>query len=164
MLASKYPYSCKEPGCCFDSDQSDQLREETIKVLGSINDTLIPGKLKLWCLHFGLIPQIMWPLTVYKVLITKIEKLERTVGSYIKKWLGLPRCLSNIGLYGRSALELPVSSLTEEYKCTKVRLDITLTKSQDAVIQAAAPKLATGSKWTPTEAIQQAPLSGMEIL
>ncbi len=106
----------------------------------------------------------MWPLTVYKVLITKIEKLERTVGSYIKKWLELPRCLSNIGLYGRSALELPVSSLTEEYKCTKVRLGITLAKSQDAVIQAAAPKLATGSKWTPTEAIQQAPLSGMEIL
>ncbi len=98
----------------------------------------------------------MWPLTVYEVPITKIEKLERTVSSYIKKWLGLPRCLSNIGLYGKSALELPVSSLTEEYKCTKVRLDMTPTESQDAVIQAAAPRLATGSKWTPTEAIQQA--------
>ncbi len=139
-----------------DSDQSDQLREETIKGLDSINNTLIPGKLKLWCLQFGLLPRLMWPLTVYEVPITKIEKLERTVSSYIKKWLGLPRCLSNIGLYGRSALELPFSSLTEEYKCTKVRLDITLTESQDAVIQAAAPRLATGNKWTPTEAIQQA--------
>ncbi len=47
-----------------DSDQSDQLREETIKGLDSINNTLIPGKLKLWCLQFGLFPCLMWPLTV----------------------------------------------------------------------------------------------------
>ncbi|KAI2648768.1 Homeobox protein ceh-38 [Labeo rohita] len=48
------------------------------------------------------------------------------------------------------------NSLTEEYKCTKVTLDINLTESQDAVTQAAAPRLVTGSKWNPTEAIQQA--------
>ncbi|KAI2667638.1 Retrovirus-related Pol polyprotein from type-2 retrotransposable element R2DM [Labeo rohita] len=76
-----------------DSDQTDQLREETIKGLESINNTLLPGKLKLWCLQFGLLPHLMWPLTVYMLPITKIEKLERTVSSYIKKWLGLPRVL-----------------------------------------------------------------------
>ncbi|KAJ8393829.1 hypothetical protein AAFF_G00055580 [Aldrovandia affinis] len=64
--------------------------------------------------------------------------------------------LSNIGLYGHGALELPVSSLTEEYKCTKVRLNMTLTESQDGMIQAAAPRLATGRKWMPSEAVQQA--------
>ncbi|CAJ1083019.1 uncharacterized protein LOC125005379 [Xyrichtys novacula] len=45
-----------------DSDQSDQLREETIKALVSIDKTLLPGKLKLWCLQFGLLPHLMWPL------------------------------------------------------------------------------------------------------
>ncbi|KAJ8403133.1 hypothetical protein AAFF_G00360490 [Aldrovandia affinis] len=139
-----------------DSDQCDQLREETIKGLVSIDKTLLPGKLKLWCLQFGLLPRLMWPLTVYEIPMTKVEKLERTVSSYIKKWLGLPRCLSNIGLYGHGALELPVSSLTEEYKCTKVRLNMTLTESQDGMIQAAAPRLATGRKWMPSEAVQQA--------
>ena len=81
--------------------------------------------------------------------MTKVEKLERTVSSYIKKWLGLPRCLSNIGLYGHNALELPVSSLTEEFKCTKVRLNMTLTESQDDAIRegVAAPRLVTGRKW-----------------
>ena len=139
-----------------DSDQSDQLREETIKGLVSIDKTLLPGKLKLWCLQFGLLPRLMWPLTVYEIPMTKVEKLERTVSSYIKKWLGLPRCLSNIGLYGHGALELPISSLTEEFKCTKVRLNMTLTDSQDELIQAAAPRLATGRKWIPSEAVQQA--------
>ncbi len=139
-----------------DSDQSDQLREATTKGLVTIDKTSFPGKLKLWCLQFGLLPRLMWPLTVYEVPITKVEKLERTVSSYINKWLGLPRCLSNIGLYGHGALELPVSSLTEEYKGTKVRLEMTLTKSQDTAIQVAAPKLATGRKWTPSEAVQQA--------
>ncbi|KAJ8412683.1 hypothetical protein AAFF_G00116340 [Aldrovandia affinis] len=139
-----------------DSDQCDQLREETIKGLVSIDKTLLPGKLKLLCLQFGLLPRLMWPLTVYEIPMTKVEKLERTVSSYIKKWLGLPRCLSNIGLYGHGALELPVSSLTEEYKCTKVRLNMILTESQDGMIQAAAPRLATGRKWMPSEAVQQA--------
>jgi len=60
---------------------------------------------------------------VYEFPISKAEKLERTVSAYIKKWLGLQRCLGNIGLYRHSALELPISSLTEEYKCIKVRHD-----------------------------------------
>ena len=139
-----------------DADQVDQLREQTIKGLVTIDKTLLPGKLKVWCLQFGLLPRLMWPLTIYEVPITKVEKLERTISSYIKKWLGLPRCLSNIGLYGHGALELPVSSLTEEYKCTKVRLAMTLTESQDTLIRAAAPRLTTGRKWTPAEAVQQA--------
>ena len=92
---------------------------------------------------------------VYEIPMTKIEKLERTVSSYIKKWLGLPCCLSNIGLYGHGALELPVSSLTEEFKCTKLRLNMTLTESQDDTIRVAAPRLATGRKWIPSEAVQQ---------
>ena len=99
-----------------DKDQSDQLREETIKGLVSIDKTSLPGKLELWCLQIGLLPRMMWPLTVYEIPMTKVKKLERTVSSYIKKWLGLPRCLSNIGLYGHGALEMPVSSLTEEFK------------------------------------------------
>lgn len=87
--------------------------------------------------------------------MTKVEKLERTVCSYIKKWLGLPRCLSSIGLYGHGALELPVSSLTEEYKYVKVRLNMTLNESQDDGIRGAAPILVTGRKWIPSEAVQQ---------
>ena len=112
--------------------------------------------LKLWCMQFGLLPRLMWPLTLYEVPISKVEKLERVVSSYIRKWLGLPRCLSTIGLYGRGALELPISSLAEEYKCAKVRLEMTLLDSADPFVAQAAPILATGRKWKPAEATQQA--------
>ncbi|XP_060929417.1 uncharacterized protein LOC133003646 [Limanda limanda] len=89
-------------------------------------------------------------------LFKKVEKLERLVSSYARKWLGLPRCLSSIGLYGKGVVELPISSLAEEYKCAKVRLEMMLLDSSDPFVAQAAPILATGRKWTPLEATKQA--------
>lgn len=66
-----------------DSDQCYQLREETIQGLTTIDKTSLPGKLKLWCLQFGLLSRLMWSLMVYEVPITKVKKLEKTVSSYI---------------------------------------------------------------------------------
>ena len=139
-----------------DRDQVDQIRQDTICGLESIHKSLLPGKLKLWCLQFGLLPRLMWPFTTYEVPTSKIEKLERLLSSFAKKWLGLPRCFSSIGLYGRIILELAVSSLTEEFKCSKVRLEMTLTESCDPCVAQTAPTLATGRKWTSSAATQQA--------
>ena len=57
------------------------------------------------------------------------------MSSYMKKWLGVPRCLTNISLYGKGILELPTMSLTEEFKCSKVRLLMTLKDSKDQSIR-----------------------------
>jgi len=43
-------------------------------------------------------------------------------------------------------LQLPVSALTEEFKCTKVRLEMTLVESRDKCVREAAPVLKTGKK------------------
>lgn len=51
---------------------------------------------------------------------------------------------------------MPISSLVEEFKCTKVRLEMTLSESWDRSIQTAGPHLTSGWKWTQNEAIQQA--------
>ena len=139
-----------------DKDQVQQVRQDIADGLENIDKTLLPGRLKLWCLQFGLLPRVMWPLTVYEVPLTTVEKMERTITSYVKKWLGVPRCLSNIGLYGKGVLELPLTSLTEEYKCSKVRLQMTLKDSKDQTISKAAPLLQTGRKWTLSKAVQQA--------
>lgn len=74
--------------------------------------------------------------------------------SYVKKRLGVPRCLTNISLYGKGVLELAITSLTEEYKCSKVRLQMTLKDSRDQTISNAAPLLLTGRKWTPSDVVQ----------
>ena len=139
-----------------DKGQCKELRQEMIRGISGIDRSGLPGKLKLWCLQFGLLPRLMWPLTVYEVPISKVEKLERLINSFIRKWLGAPRCLSSVALYGKGMLELPVSSLTEEYKCAKVRLEMTLTQSKDPVVRGAAPTVKTGRKWKPKEAVQQA--------
>lgn len=56
------------------------------------------------------------------------------VNSHVRKWLGLPKSVSSIGLYSNGALSLPISSLVEDVKCAKVRLDMSLTDSRDPVL------------------------------
>lgn len=34
-----------------------------------------PGELKLWCLQFGLSARLMWPLSVYQILIFAAERI-----------------------------------------------------------------------------------------
>ena len=61
------------------------------------------------------------------------------INSFVRKWLGVPRCLSSIALYGKGIVALPISSLTEELKCAKVRQEITLSRSKDRVVRRVAP-------------------------
>src|SRR4029434_1484687 len=68
-----------------DKEQVDQLRKDVASGLENINRTALPGKLKLWCMQFGLLPRLLWPLTMYEVPISKVEKLERLVSSYARK-------------------------------------------------------------------------------
>lgn len=56
------------------------------------------------------------------ITLTKVEKMER-ISSYVRKWLGAPQSFCTI------------SSLVEEFKCTKVRLEMTLSESWDRSIQ-----------------------------
>lgn len=48
-----------------DSDQIHKLRQGHNKDLETINKSMLPSKLKIWCMEFGLLPCIMWPLTMY---------------------------------------------------------------------------------------------------
>lgn len=47
-----------------NSAQRDQLRKESIKGHISIDKAALKGRLKGWCLQFGLFPCLMWPLTI----------------------------------------------------------------------------------------------------
>lgn len=108
----------------------EQLREDTISGLTHIDKTMLPGRLELWFSQFGLLLQLMWSLTIYDVPISKVDQLERMISSFTKKWQGLPRCLSSIVLYGKGIVELPLTSLTEQYKTTTVCLEMMLSDSR----------------------------------
>ena len=78
------------------------------------------NKDKIWCIYFGLIPKLAWPLQIYEVSLTKVETMERLISKFIKKWLGVPNSLTNVVLYSSSTkLKLPTLSLVEEYKLGK---------------------------------------------
>jgi len=45
------------------------------------------------------------------------------------------------------------SALTEEFKCAKVRLEMTLVESQDKCVREAEPVLKTGRKWSAKKSV-----------
>ena len=117
----------KSLGKTFNSSLKDTAaKQKTIKDLEEwltkIDKSGLPGRFKAWLFQHAVLPRILWPLLVYDIPITTVESLERAISNRLRRWLGLPRCLSGAALYGNSnALRLPCSSLVEEFKITKTR-------------------------------------------
>ncbi|CAC5417465.1 unnamed protein product [Mytilus coruscus] len=67
---------------------------------------------------------------------------------HLRKWLGVPKSFSSIGLYSTSSkLQLPLSSITEEFKVTKTRQVMMLRDSKDDKVKEANVDVRTGRKW-----------------
>ena len=71
-------------------------------------------------------------------------------------WLGLPRCLSETGLFGRNTLQLPLQSISLGYKQEKTRLVLELRESTDQTVRNANAKVPTGRKWNAQTEVDQA--------
>ena len=69
--------------------------------LNAIDECDLPGKLKLWCLQFGLMPRLMWLLTVYEVVMSHVEHMQQHSSIFIRKWLGVSSNLKSVTLHGR---------------------------------------------------------------
>ena len=66
-------------------------------------------------------------MTVYEVAISEVEKFEKVMNKAVRKWFGVPCCPSNVALYGKGILALPMSSLVEEFKCANSSVEMTVT-------------------------------------
>ena len=140
-----------------DTRRVKETAQQVNEGLQAIDKSGLPGKLKLWCLQYGLMPRIMWPLTVYEVAMSHVEAMERKINNYVKKWLGVPRSLTNIAIHSRcTKLKLPVHSLVEEFKVAKARSFMTLRDSEDPVIKNTQPDVKTGRKWSADVAVEEA--------
>ncbi|KAI8485265.1 hypothetical protein Bbelb_370120 [Branchiostoma belcheri] len=85
-----------------------------------------------------------------------VDLIDRKANSYFRRWLGVPRCLSTVALFGRNKLNLPLTSIAEEFKLDKVRLSLELEGSQDASVRAANRGVNTGRKWSVKDTIEKA--------
>ena len=110
-----------------DTTTIEEVINQAEKWLKDVEKSGLPGSYKAWCFQHGILPRLTWPLFVYDFPLTTVEKLERKISSFLRRWLNLPRSLSSLALYSKgSMLQLPITSLVEEYKVTKVRQAITL--------------------------------------
>ena len=117
----------------------------------------LPGRFKAWLYQHALLPRLIWPMMLYDIPSTEVEALERLTSRHLRKWLGIPPSFTSIGLYGKSnKLQLPLSSLVEEFKTAKTRLVLTVRDSPDEVISGAGILTRTGRKWSAAESVSQA--------
>ena len=80
--------------------------------------------------------------------LSVVEKLEKKVNRYTRKWLGLPPALSSVVLYSRStSLRMPLRSIVEENKLSKIRTQWMLNNSADSRIREVKPLLRSGRKF-----------------
>ena len=140
-----------------DKDNIRKVEQQVEEGLRKIDKTGLPGKFKAWIYQHGLLPRLTWPLMLYEITATAVEKLERIVNKHLRKWLGLPPSFTSIGLYSSSAkLQLPLSSVMEEYKVGKARLIMTLKDSRDEKVRMAGVQVKTGRKWSASKAVDEA--------
>jgi hypothetical protein len=125
--------------------------------LRKIEESMLQGKFKVWIYQHGLLPRLMWPLTLYEIPMTVIEGMERKVNKYLRRWLGIPPSFTSIGLFIRSGqLQLPISSLVEEYKVAKCRAVLTFRESEDDRVRGAGVKTRAGRKWEAERSVAEA--------
>ncbi|XP_052223957.1 uncharacterized protein LOC127839609 [Dreissena polymorpha] len=140
-----------------DRDNVKNLKQQVEEGLKKIDRCGLPGKFKAWLYQHALLPRLIWPLMLYEVPSTTVEALERITSRHLRKWLGVPPSFTSIGLYGKSnKLQLPLSSLVEEFKTAKARLVLTLRDSPDEFIREAGIQTRTSRKWSATESVSKA--------
>ncbi|KAI8482700.1 hypothetical protein Bbelb_395800 [Branchiostoma belcheri] len=139
-----------------DTTRGPEIIRQATSGLKCIDECDLPGRLKVWCAQFVLFPRLKWPLKMYNISMSTVDQIDRKANSYFRRWLGVPRCLSTVALFGDNMLSLPLSSIAEEYKVAKVQLVLELEESQDPAVKAVNTNISTGKKWSAKETISQA--------
>lgn len=76
--------------------------KELKRWISAVDKSGLPGKFKEWIYQHGILPRLLWPLLIYEVPITTVESFERNITQFLRGWLGLPKSLSSIALYGQT--------------------------------------------------------------
>ena len=140
-----------------DRHRGREVQKVALKGLKLIDKTCLPGKMKARCYQHGLLLRLSWPLRMYEIAISHVERVLQYSNKYLRKWLVIPPCFSKVGLYTNSRnLQLPISSLVEEFKVGKVRLHMMMKDSTDEIIRKAYPEIKSGTKWSAVKAAQEA--------
>lgn len=147
-LGKWYDESLKDHSNVRTTEKQAELWLKKIETSG------LPGKFKAWLYQHGLLPRLIWLLTLYDVPLTTVEGVECKVNTHLRKWLGIPPSFTSVGLYITSGqLQLPLSSLVEEFQVAKCRVAMTFRESRDRKISVAGIRTRSGRKWDATASL-----------
>ena len=136
-------------GCLRDTAAIQKSIQDLKEWLNKIDKTGFPGRFKAWIFQHAVLPCILWLLLLYEFTITTMGTLERTISNSLRRWLGLLRCLSCGALYGKSnVLQLPFSSLEEEFKVLKMWERLQYIELNDPKVALAGIQTRSGRKWS----------------
>ena len=84
------------------------------------------------------------------------KHIQRLVSKHLSNWIGVPPSFTFIGLYSRSAkVQLPSSSIVDEFKAGRVRFHMMLRDSRDHLIREVQPEVKSDRKWTAERAVDE---------
>ena len=133
------------------------MEREKAHDLKKVDRCKLPGRYKAWMFQHMLLPRLMWPLSIYNVPETAINRIQNRITAHLKRWLGLPKTLSPACLYSRSAkLRLPFTELTEEVRAAKARNLVILEESSDKCIKGAKIEVDSGIKADTHKEVEEA--------
>ena len=139
-----------------DKNQEAATVNKMSNGLNTIARTPLQGRYKVWLLQFIVLPRLLWPLIIYEMGLPSVEEMKRKINQYTRKWLGLPPSISSIALYSRSArMRLPLRSIVEEYKISKIGTQWSLNNSKDNRVREVMPQLRSGRKFRAQEEIEK---------
>lgn len=138
-----------------DKGMGKAIPQQLSEGLAKIDTSQLPGKYKVWCYNFTSYPRIMWPLKLCEVASSAVSRMDAKANAFVRKWLGLPRCFSAVGLCGWNSLHLPLKSITLGYRLEKARLVMELSSSSDVTVREAHVRVATGRKWKAVEEVKK---------
>lgn len=125
--------------------------------LRALDRSGLPGRFKLWGYQHGVLPRLLWLLLMYEVPLTTVEALERRISTFLRRWLSVPKCFSSVSIYSSgSKLQLPLTSVVEEFKVAKARQVIMLRDSSDQLVRQADITIRSGRKWSANRAVADA--------
>ena len=75
-----------------DKENVEQMVSQAEKWLQEVDKSGLPGTYKAWSYQHGILPRLTWPMFIYDIPITTIEKLERRISSYLRRWLNFLVC------------------------------------------------------------------------
>ena len=68
-----------------DRLRGSEVEKVALKGLKSIDKTSLPGKMKAWCYQHGLQPHLLWPLQMYEIALSRIERIQQYSNKYLRK-------------------------------------------------------------------------------